>query len=70
MNKLNDLRGKIEIKNLEFVKDAISETKAANLKEKQHLSDLSLRWNCRLDDVANAGDDENLLDGLHLCLKF
>ena len=64
LNKLNDLRGKIEIKNLEFVKDAISETKAANLKEKQHLSDLSLRWNCRLDDVANAGDDENLLDGL------
>ncbi|XP_065630834.1 putative disease resistance protein RGA4 [Quercus suber] len=64
LNKLNDLRGKIEIKNLELVKDAISETKAANLKEKQHLSDLSLRWNCRLDDVANAGDDENLLDGL------
>ena len=59
LNKLNDLRGKIEIKNLELVKDAISETKAANLKEKQHLSDLSLRWNSGL-----AGDDENLLDGL------
>ena len=72
LNKLNDLRGRIEIKNLELVKDAISETKAANLKEKQHLSDLSLRWNCRLDDVANAGDDENLLDGLqpHQNLKF
>ncbi|KAL4614437.1 hypothetical protein ACB092_07G054900 [Castanea dentata] len=37
LNKLNDLRGKTEIKNME--------------------------WN-RLDDVANAGDDENLLDGL------
>ncbi|KAL4614440.1 hypothetical protein ACB092_07G055200 [Castanea dentata] len=64
LNKLNDLRGKIEIKNLESVKDAISETKAANLKEKQHLSDFSLGWNDRLDDVINAGDDENLLDGL------
>ena len=64
LNKLKDLRGKIEIKNLELVKDAISETKAANLKEKQHLSDLSLSWNFRLDDVINAGDDKNLLDGL------
>ncbi|XP_050263443.1 disease resistance protein RGA2-like [Quercus robur] len=64
LNKLNDLRGKIEIKNLELVKDAISEAKAANLKEKQHLSSLSLRWNSRPDDVINAGDDENLLDGL------
>ncbi|XP_030943167.1 putative disease resistance protein RGA4 [Quercus lobata] len=64
LNKLNDLRGEIEITDLELVKDAISETKAANLKEKQHLSDLSLRWNSRLDDVINAGDDENLLDGL------
>ncbi|XP_050263442.1 putative disease resistance protein RGA4 [Quercus robur] len=64
LNKLNDLRGKIQIENLELVKDAISETKAANLKEKQHLSDLYLSWNSRVDDVINAGDDENLLDGL------
>ena len=64
LNKLNDLRGTIEIENLELVKDAISETKAANLKEKQHLNILSLRWNSRLDDVINVGDDENLLDGL------
>ena len=64
LNKLNDLRGEIEITNLELVKDAISETKAANLKEKQHLSDLSLKWNSWLDDVINAGDDEKLLDGL------
>ena len=41
LNKLNDLRGEIKIKNLEFVKDAILETRAANLKEKQHLSELS-----------------------------
>uniref|UniRef100_A0A7N2MVG2 Uncharacterized protein n=1 Tax=Quercus lobata TaxID=97700 RepID=A0A7N2MVG2_QUELO len=64
LNKLNDLRGKIEIKNLKLVKDAISETEATYLKEKQHLSDLSLSWNSRVDDVINAGDDENLLDGL------
>ncbi|XP_023892157.1 putative disease resistance protein RGA1 [Quercus suber] len=62
LNKLNDLRGEIEISKLELVKDAISETKVANLKEKQHLSNLSLRWNYRLDDAIN--HDENLLDGL------
>ncbi|XP_030941520.1 putative disease resistance protein RGA1 [Quercus lobata] len=64
LNRLNDLRGRIEIQNLELVKDVISETKVANLKEKQHLSDMSLRWNSRPVDVINAGDDENLLDGL------
>nr|XP_023892159.1 putative disease resistance protein RGA3 [Quercus suber] len=64
LNKLNDLRGSLKITNLELVKDAISETKAANLKEKQHLSRLSLIWNSWHDDVTNASDDENLLDGL------
>ncbi|KAM3742054.1 hypothetical protein ACB098_07G043400 [Castanea mollissima] len=64
LNKLNDLRGRIYIINLELVKDAILETKAANLKEKQHLSNLTLSWNSWCDDVINIGDDENLLDGL------
>nr|XP_023887633.1 putative disease resistance protein RGA4 [Quercus suber] len=64
LNKLNDLRGSLEIKILGLVKDAISETKAVNLKEKQHLSDLSLTWNYRHDYVINVGYDENLLDGL------
>ena len=45
LNKLNDLRGKINIINLARVKDATSEFKAANLKEKQYLNELELRWN-------------------------
>jgi hypothetical protein len=47
LNKL-DLRGELEINNLEWVKDATSETKAANLKEKKHLNKLVLRWNPRV----------------------
>ena len=42
LNKLNDLRGKLEIKNLAWVKDATPEFKVANLKEKEHLSELRL----------------------------
>ena len=38
LKKLNDLRGKLEIKNLARLKDATPEFKAANLKEKQRLS--------------------------------
>ncbi|XP_050263444.1 disease resistance protein RGA2-like [Quercus robur] len=62
LNKLNDLRGEIVIKILKWVKDASSDTKAANLKGKQHLNTLSLGWG--RGNVADAGDDENLLDGL------
>jgi Leucine-rich repeat (LRR) protein len=64
LNKL-DLRGRLEIKNLAWVKDATSETKAANLKEKKHLTDLVLRWNPR-------DDDEISLNGLqpHQSLKY
>uniref|UniRef100_A0A2N9FIE1 Uncharacterized protein n=1 Tax=Fagus sylvatica TaxID=28930 RepID=A0A2N9FIE1_FAGSY len=64
LNKL-DLRGRLEINNLAWVKDATSETKAANLKEKKHLTDLVLRWNPR-------DDDEISLNGLqpHQSLKY
>jgi Leucine-rich repeat (LRR) protein len=64
LNKL-DLRGKLEITNLAWVKDATSEAKAANLKEKKHLTDLVLRW--------NPGDDDEIsLNGLqpHQSLKY
>ena len=59
LNKLNDLKGKINIINLAWVKDATSEFKAANLKEKQYLSELELRWNPEGNDGAIACDDEN-----------
>ncbi|XP_075674209.1 putative disease resistance protein RGA4 [Castanea sativa] len=71
LNKLNDLRGKLEIKNLAWVKDVTSEFKAANLKEKQRLSVLILKWNPEGDDVVDANDDENTMDSLqpHESLK-
>ncbi|KAM4097728.1 hypothetical protein ACJW30_07G023500 [Castanea mollissima] len=64
LNKLNDLRGKLEIKNLARLKDATSEFKAANLKEKQRLSELKLKWNPEGDDGVDASDDENSMDSL------
>ncbi|XP_030941489.1 disease resistance protein RGA2-like [Quercus lobata] len=71
LNKLNDLRGKLEIKNLAWLKDAIPEFKAANLKDKQRLSELKLRWNPEGDDGVDASDDENSMDSLqpHESLK-
>ena len=47
LNKLKDLRGKIEIK---WAKDATLVFKAANLKGKQHLSEFELTWNLEGDD--------------------
>ena len=71
LNKLNDLRGKLEIKNLARVKDATPEFKAANLKEKQCLNELILRWNPEGDDGVDASDDENSMDSVqpHESLK-
>uniref|UniRef100_A0A2N9FAP2 Rx N-terminal domain-containing protein n=1 Tax=Fagus sylvatica TaxID=28930 RepID=A0A2N9FAP2_FAGSY len=69
LNKL-DLRGELEINNLEWVKDATSETKAANLKEKKHLNKLVLRWNPRVRG-REISEDEISLNGLqpHQSLK-
>ena len=64
LNKLKDLRGKINIINLAWVKDATSEFKAANLKEKQYLSELELRWNLEGNDGAIACDDKNSMYSL------
>uniref|UniRef100_A0A7N2MVT4 Uncharacterized protein n=1 Tax=Quercus lobata TaxID=97700 RepID=A0A7N2MVT4_QUELO len=64
LNKLNDLRGKLEIKNLARLKDATPEFKVANLKEKQRLSELILQWNLESDDSVDASDDENSMDSL------
>uniref|UniRef100_A0A7N2RD33 Disease resistance protein RGA3 n=1 Tax=Quercus lobata TaxID=97700 RepID=A0A7N2RD33_QUELO len=63
LNKLNDLRGKLKIKILARVKDATLVFKAANLKDKQHLSTLVLEWNSEGDDGVDASDDENFVEG-------
>ena len=64
LKKLNDLRGKLEIKNLARLRDATSEFKAANLKHKQRLNELELDWNPEGDDGVDASDDENSMDSL------
>uniref|UniRef100_A0A2N9HL63 Rx N-terminal domain-containing protein n=1 Tax=Fagus sylvatica TaxID=28930 RepID=A0A2N9HL63_FAGSY len=58
LNKLNNLRGELCIKNLAWVTDATLEAKAANLKEKRHLRSLELSWDSK------DNNDENLLEGL------
>ena len=44
LNQLNNLRGKLEIIYLEQLEDANLESKAANLRENEHLEKLILRW--------------------------
>ncbi|XP_059428632.1 putative disease resistance protein RGA4 [Corylus avellana] len=64
---LNDLRGHLDIENLRHGKFATSECKAANLKEKQHLHALDLRWSFKLGGVIaldDIFDDEVLLEVL------
>ncbi|KAK8273155.1 hypothetical protein V6Z12_D11G387300 [Gossypium hirsutum] len=72
---LNNLRGRLRIRNLGFVKNAKEKFKAANLKEKQHLSSLVLEWyDVEIwydDDDDDGGDDDKSLEDLqpHLNLK-
>ncbi|KAF2319469.1 hypothetical protein GH714_016109 [Hevea brasiliensis] len=80
LRDLNNLGGNLEIMNLQYVKNATSEFKAANLKEKQHLQTLRLSWklgdpydnnsDSGPDDVEN--DEEMSLEELrpHLNLKW
>ncbi|KAL5708365.1 hypothetical protein ACHQM5_019165 [Ranunculus cassubicifolius] len=67
MRGLNHLRGDLEIKGLEHVKDG-AEAKQANLAEKQNLSSLSLRWG----DIHNNCEDviEGLLPPLQSLSRF
>jgi hypothetical protein len=71
LNKLNNLRGELCIKNLAWVTDATSEAKTANLKEKRHLRSLELSWDSEDNNDTYVSDDENLLEGLqpHHTLK-
>ncbi|XP_062175548.1 putative disease resistance protein RGA1 [Alnus glutinosa] len=60
---LNKLRGRLAIQNLGHGKGVALECKAANLKEKQHLSTLFIWWKeVGLDDANNS--DEASLEGL------
>ncbi|XP_075646575.1 putative disease resistance protein RGA1 [Castanea sativa] len=71
LKQLNNLRGKLEIRHLEWLEVANSDSKDANLREKQHLEKLILSWGKEVskfssDLVDNSNnDDEKLLDGLH-----
>jgi Leucine-rich repeat (LRR) protein len=64
LNRLNKLRGCLEITNLGHVKGVASEYEAANLKDKQHLHALGLYWSTKGDvndwDVV---EDEMSLEG-------
>ncbi|XWS42954.1 hypothetical protein CRYUN_Cryun16bG0058300 [Craigia yunnanensis] len=57
LSELNNLRGKLKIINLGYVKNAKKKFRAANLKEKQHLQSLVLQWSGDNDD-----DDKSLED--------
>ncbi|KAE8038722.1 hypothetical protein FH972_011200 [Carpinus fangiana] len=64
LNGLNKLRGRLEIRNLGHGKGVALEYKTANLKEKQHLHYLSLRWSSE-GDVSDCDvvDDKMPLEG-------
>ncbi|KAK4596262.1 hypothetical protein RGQ29_014341 [Quercus rubra] len=72
LNKLSNLRGELQIKNLAWVKDVTSEANAANLKDKHHLRNLKLSWNWDDNNEAHVRDAEILLEGLqpHRTLKY
>lgn len=71
LNKLNNARGGLHIKNLSWLKDATSETKAANLKDKKYLRDLKLSWDSDGNNSTNVHSSENSWEGLqpHPTLK-
>nr|XP_023916227.1 putative disease resistance protein RGA1 [Quercus suber] len=80
LNLLNSLRGKLEISNLRYLKDVYSEPNPANLRAKQYLDRLTLKWHAdrwRVGNLFFCSDDDNdgdekLLEGLqpHQNLKF
>ncbi|XP_056161598.1 putative disease resistance protein RGA3 [Syzygium oleosum] len=62
---LNNIRGSLSIENLGHSRDALVESGAANLIEKQHLASLILKWSyLDNDDAVNGDTDEALLNGL------
>ncbi|EEF35612.1 putative disease resistance protein RGA4 [Ricinus communis] len=63
---LNNLRGLLEIMNLQNVKNPASEFRTANLKEKQHLQTLKLTWKSgdEDDNTASGSNDDVSLEEL------
>ncbi|XP_039044404.1 putative disease resistance protein RGA4 [Hibiscus syriacus] len=57
LSHLNNLRGKLRITNLGFMKNAREKFKAANLKGKQHLRELILEWGGASDDEEKSLED-------------
>nr|XP_023894318.1 putative disease resistance protein RGA1 [Quercus suber] len=71
LNRLNELRGNLSIENLKQVKDAPLEYKDANLKEKQWLDRLDLKWVEEDINEMGATYDDMSLEALqpHINLK-
>ena len=66
---LTNLRGGLEIRNLQRVKGGALESKEANLKEKHYLQSLALEWRWweRGEDYQNGEDGELVMEGLQPC---
>ncbi|XP_050258194.1 disease resistance protein RGA2-like [Quercus robur] len=64
LKRLNNLSRGLEILHLEQLSDASTETKNANLKEKQSLRALTLRWYRQDDADVDVESDEKSLEGL------
>ncbi|KAM4072976.1 hypothetical protein ACB094_11G180900 [Castanea mollissima] len=63
LKDLNNLRGTLKITRLERLEESNSESIVVNLREKQHLEKLILKW-CHQDQVDN-NEDVKLLEDLH-----
>ncbi|XP_060670928.1 putative disease resistance protein RGA4 [Ziziphus jujuba] len=64
LRRLNNLRGRLAIENLRI--DAIVQPKGANMKEKQHLQSLELRW---IEDVKLEEITEAVAEGYEMQLE-
>ena len=64
LNGLNKLRGTLESKGLRHGKEAASESKDSNMKEKIHLQDLTLSWIEEDVDESNVGYNDESLEAL------
>jgi Leucine-rich repeat (LRR) protein len=64
LNALNSLRGELQIENLGHGKSVVLEYEAANLKGKQHLQALHLRWSTEGDaNDSDVDDERSFLEG-------
>nr|XP_023923952.1 putative disease resistance protein RGA4 [Quercus suber] len=64
LKELSNLGGSLEIRYLGHGEDDVVECKATNMKDKQHLQELTLRWKDIRDDGETECYDEMSLEGL------